>query len=98
MKTRFLGLVLALALGSLSFGGCASRRIKAFDDHQKHALSTLETFQTTNYWLWIDQEYQFYMCRDTGDQLVCRRECSGTNDVKCPQGAFVGLAGGTNVR
>jgi hypothetical protein len=98
MTTRIIGFLLALAGGSLATSGCVMRTIKDFDDHQKNSISTLQVLQITHYGFFATAEHQFFMCEDSGNTLTCKRECGGTNELQCPAGAFVGLAGASNVR
>jgi hypothetical protein len=68
--------------------GCVKRTVARFEDNQKAPVTALEVRKITSYWIFGRKEvHQFYMCQDTGSQLVCKLSCDGTNDVECPAAA-----------
>ncbi|MDI3289664.1 hypothetical protein [Polyangium sp. 15x6] len=87
----------ALALAALSTG-CVTRTITRFEDNQKSPVTALEVNKFENYLFFAKKTHQFYLCQDTGDKLICKLSCDGTNDVVCPQagGGYGGAT--TNVR
>lgn len=99
MNTRNHAFAAALmaVLGTASTG-CVSRTIVAFDDHPKHALTTLEVFESRSYFFWGEREHKFFSCTDTGDKLVCKRACGGNLDVQCPNEIATQNGRASNVR
>ncbi len=94
LTTALFALVLAA-----SATGCVTRTITRFEDNQKAPVTALEVRKTTSYWFSRKEVHQFYLCQDTGNQLVCRLSCDGKNDVVCPAAAGSGGAmTTTNVR
>jgi len=94
---RLVTSLFALALG-LSCMGCVTRTITRFEDNPKSPVTALEMVKNENYLVWRTTAYQFYLCQDTGDKLVCQISCDGKNDAVCPK---IGVTGGgttTNVR
>ena len=95
---------LATALFSLilaaSATGCVTRTITRFEDNQKAPVTALELNKVTRYWIFGSKMvHQFYMCQDTGNQLVCKLSCDGKNDVVCPAAAGSGgQLTSTNIR
>jgi hypothetical protein len=87
----------ALGLG-ISCMGCVTRQITRFEDNPKQPVTALELVKSTNYFVMRTQVYQFYLCQDTGDKLICTISCDGKNDAVCPMGATGGNLTTTNVR
>lgn len=87
----------SLALAALATG-CVTRTITRFEDNQKSPVTALEVSKFENYLFFAKKTHQFYLCQDTGDKLICKLSCDGTNDVVCPQagGSYAGAT--TNVR
>jgi hypothetical protein len=78
--------------------GCVTRTITRFEDNQKSPVTALEMVKNTNYFVMRKSVYQFYLCQDTGDKLVCELKCDGNNDAVCPMGTASGNYTTTNVR
>jgi hypothetical protein len=96
MKNLITGL---FALGiALSSTGCVFRHVTRFEDNQKAPLTALEMDKTTSYIVMAKTVHQFYLCQDTGEKLVCKLSCDGTNDVVCPAAQVNGNMTTTNVR
>lgn len=95
--TRLMTSLIALGLG-LSCMGCVTRTITRFEDNPKQPVTALEMVKTTNYFVMRTSVYQFYLCQDTGDKLICKISCDGTNDSVCPAGAASGTYTTINVR
>jgi hypothetical protein len=85
----------ALGLG-LSTIGCVNRTITRFEDSPKSPVTALEMRKDSNYVVWFTSVYQFYLCQDTGDKLVCEISCDGKNDAVCPKAGVI-QQGGTSV-
>jgi hypothetical protein len=85
----------ALGLG-LSTIGCVNRTITRFEDSPKSPVTALEMRKDTSYVVWFTSVYQFYLCQDTGDKLVCEISCDGKNDAVCPKAGVI-QQGGTSV-
>lgn len=95
--SRLMTSLFALGLG-LSCMGCVTRTITRFEDNPKQPVVALEMVKHTNYFIMGKVVYQFYLCQDTGDKLVCTISCDGKNDAVCPIGATSGGHTSTNVR
>jgi hypothetical protein len=96
--SRLVTSLFALGLGITTMG-CVTRSITRFEDNPKQPVTALELVKNTNYFVMRKSVYQFYLCQDTGDKLICEIKCDGKNDAVCPMGA--GSGGGfttTNVR
>lgn len=96
MKRLMTSLFLA-GLG-LSAMGCVTRTITRFEDNPKAPVTALEMVKNTNYFVMRTSVYQFYLCQDTGDKLVCTLSCDGTNDAVCPKAGITNGGTTTNVR
>jgi hypothetical protein len=83
---------------ALTCMGCVTRTITRFEDNQKFPVTALELVKNTNYWVMRSSVYQFYLCQDTGDKLICTISCDGKNDAVCPAAATSGNVTSTNVR
>ncbi len=77
--------------------GCVHRTIIAFEDHPTQPLTALQIMETKSYLVSSSTEHQFLTCSDTGNALVCKRQCGGDNDLVCPQGMTASWRS-TNVR
>lgn len=88
------------ALGIALFStGCVTRTVMRFEDNQKAPLTLLEVRKQTSYVVAPGPiVYQFYMCQDLGEKLVCKLSCDGTNDVVCPMASGGAGMTTTNVR
>lgn len=87
------------ALGvALTATGCVTRTITRFEDNQKAPVTALELVKNSNYWVYRTSVYQFYLCQDTGDKLVCEISCDGKNDAVCPKAGITSGGTTTNVR
>ena len=87
------------ALGmAISCMGCVTRTITRFEDNQKAPVTALEMVKRTSYVFAGTYAYQFYLCQDTGDKLVCEISCDGKNDAVCPKAGTSGNSTTTNVR
>jgi hypothetical protein len=97
MSRIFVALaVLSLSLGSF---GCVSHTITQFEDNPKAPLTALEVDKRFSVWTFYSKNtHQFYMCQDTGSQLVCKLSCDGNNDAACPATSNNGIRTTTNVR
>lgn len=95
--SRLMTSLFALGLG-ISSMGCVTRTITRFEDNQKSPVTALEMVKNTNYFVMRKSVYQFYLCQDTGDKLICTISCDGKNDAVCPAGATTGTYTSTNVR
>jgi hypothetical protein len=96
--SRLTTALFALGIALVSTG-CVTRQVTRFEDNQKSPLTLLEVKKTTTFFSPIKVVYQFYMCQDTGEKLVCKLSCDGANDVVCPAAAGSGGVGTTtNVR
>lgn len=93
-------LMIALSLLGIAVTstGCVTRHVTRFEDNQKAPLTALELDKRTDYFVMRKFVHQFYLCQDTGDKLVCKLSCDGTNDVVCPAAATSGNGATTNVR
>jgi hypothetical protein len=94
---RLVTSLFALGLG-ITCMGCVTRQITRFEDNQKSPVTALELVKNTNYFVMRKSVYQFYLCQDTGDKLICEIKCDGKNDAVCPMGATSGQYTTTNVR
>ncbi len=94
---RLMTSLFVLGLG-VSAMGCVTRSITRFEDNPKQPVTALELVKNTNYFVFRKSVYQFYLCQDTGDKLVCELSCDGKNDAVCPMGAGGGTFTTTNVR
>jgi hypothetical protein len=95
--SRLVTSLFALGLG-LSCIGCVTRTITRFEDNPKAPVTALEMVKNTNYWVMRTSVYQFYLCQDTGDKLVCSISCDGKNDAVCPKAGITSGGTTTNVR
>jgi hypothetical protein len=100
MNRIFMALAALLALSSF---GCVARTITHFEDNQKSPVTALEVdkvFTIPILSFYSKTTHQFYLCQDTGNQLVCKLSCDGTNDAVCPMGTTTnrGVTTTTNVR
>ena len=99
MRNTTTSLALMVLIGaSTVMGGCVKRKMLAFDDNPKQALTTMQVMTTKNYWLWATAEHQFFTCSDKGNSLECKRACGGTTDLICPMGAVVDGVAYTRIR
>jgi hypothetical protein len=95
---RWLTSLFVLGLGVSSMG-CVTRTITRFEDNPKQPVTALELVKNTNYFFFRKSVYQFYLCQDAGDKLVCSISCDGKNEAVCPMGAGTGgVYTTTNVR
>lgn len=78
--------------------GCVHRTIIAFADHPTQALTSMQIFETQNYLFGIKAEHKFLTCTDTGNQLVCKSQCGGSNDLVCPMAQTSSSWRSTNVQ
>ena len=94
---RKVMLMMALMMSLLTVG-CTRYAIRGASDHQDYKVTALEVTKMTNHVFWTSAEHVFWMCRDEGDTLVCKRRCGGDTDLECP--AATGGMGGitSNVR
>jgi hypothetical protein len=94
-------MALAVSLLALASSGCITRTITHFEDNQKSPVTALEVNrQFTILGLYSSVTHQFYLCQDTGNQLVCKLSCDGATDAVCPKAATTdgGVTTTTNVR
>ena len=92
-------MALAVSLLALASTGCVTRTITHFEDNEKSPVTALEVnkhFTVLGFYSKVT--HQFYLCQDTGNQLVCKLSCDGANDTVCPMGAASGNLTTTNVR
>ncbi len=94
---RLMTSLLVLGLG-ISTTGCVTRTITRFEDNPKQPVTALELVKTSYYVFYGKAVYQFYLCQDTGDKLVCELSCDGKNDSVCPMGTNSAGVVTTNVR
>jgi hypothetical protein len=95
--SRWVTSLFALGLG-LSCMGCVTRKITRFEDNPKGPVTALEMVKNTNYFVMRTSVYQFYLCQDTGDKLVCTISCDGNNEAVCPKASGGGGYTTTNLR
>lgn len=90
MMTRLITALFMLGIAATSTG-CVSYRVTRFEDNQKAPLLALEVDKQTSYVVSsaMKIQHQFYLCQDTGDKLICKLSCDGTNDVVCPRATVV---------
>lgn len=95
--TRALALSLvALACGS---SGCVTRTIVGFQDNPKYPLTLLKLSEVKNYYVYKTGELRFQTCIDTGEQLVCKRNCGGEKaTLECPLAVGTGYGVYSNIR
>ena len=100
MLVRKCSLLVAalLATFAIGAGGCVSRSIIAFDDHPKHPVTHLEVSEVSNYYVFKTGEHRFQTCIDTGDKLVCKRDCGGKTNLECPLAVGTGVGAFANTR
>lgn len=90
---------LGVSLGALFAVGCSNTYVTSFSDHATNPTTVLQAMHTWNYWVVRGAEHQFYMCRDTGNTLVCKKECGGDKvDLACPGLDLTFSSGTSNVR
>lgn len=94
---RWMASLFVLALSVTSMG-CVTRTITRFEDNPKQPVTALELVKNSYYVFYASSVYQFYLCQDTGDKLICELSCDGKNDSVCPMGATAGGVVTTNVR
>ncbi len=91
--------LIVFALSSLAFSSaCTTYQIRSAESHDKMPVLKLETIRTSNWFFWAEIEHQFWMCQDSGDDLLCERSCGGRQDIECPTSSFSGSAMTTNTR
>lgn len=95
--TRLLTALFVLGIAATQTG-CITRTVTRFEDNQKAPLTALELDKHMDYFVYRKHVHQFYLCQDTGDKLVCKLSCDGTNDVVCPAAVQSGNSATTNVR
>jgi hypothetical protein len=96
--SRFTTALFALGIALVSTG-CVTRTVTRFEDNQKSPLTLLEVKKQTSYVIAPGPiVYQFYMCQDMGEKLVCKLSCDGKNDVVCPMATGGGGMTTSNVR
>lgn len=92
-------MALAVSLLALASSGCVFRTITHFEDNEKSPVTAMEVDKLyTILGLYSKATHQFYLCQDTGNQLVCKLSCDGANDAVCPMGTASGATTTTNVR
>lgn len=83
-KWMLLGLV-AFALPAT---GCTHQWVRGLGDHGSQNLTMMEVQEEMNFYVWKSSEHIFYMCRDDGAALICKRECGAKGqDLQCPVSA-----------
>jgi len=96
--SRLITALTALSIALLATG-CVTRQVTRFEDNQKSPLTLLEVKKTTSYLVFPGPVvYQFYMCQDAGEKLICKLSCDGQNDVVCPAATAGGGMTTSNVR
>lgn len=95
--SRLVTSLFALTL-AFSCMGCVTRTITRFEDSPKNPVTALEMVKNSNYVVWRTSVYQFYLCQDTGDKLVCEISCDGKNEAVCPKTGVTSGGTTTNVR
>jgi hypothetical protein len=96
-----ISMALAALVLALSSVGCVTRTITRFEDNQKSPITALESDKRFSILSFYSKTtHQFYLCQDTGAQLVCKLSCDGANDAVCPVGTTTnsGITTSTNVR
>jgi hypothetical protein len=83
---------------ALAMSGCFSRQIVRFGTHEAKPVVLLETVDSTNYFVWTDNEHVFWSCVETNTDLDCSRRCGKGTDLKCPEVSIFQDAVGTNTR
>jgi hypothetical protein len=78
--------------------GCVYRQVTRFEDNQKSPITAIEVDKRMDYFVMRKVVHQFYLCQDTGEKLICKLSCDGTNDVVCPAAQVNGNMTTTNVR
>lgn len=85
---RLRWMLLGLAASVIPASGCTRQWVRGFGDHGTLNLTTMEVQETANYYVWRTSEHIFYMCRDDGAALICKRECGAKGqDLDCPASA-----------
>lgn len=74
---------------SLLLGGCVSRTIENIHDHPTRPLTLVETKRVKTFLkMPISDKYEYWMCQDKGNRLICELMCDGERDVACPEVNF----------
>jgi hypothetical protein len=99
MRQRIYSLVLfAFTSLGLASTGCVSQKILRFEDHPKFPVTSMELSVSKNYYVYRTQEHRFYLCNDAGEKLLCKRSCSDSMDIGCPNFLATAYSVGSNVR
>jgi len=85
MRHLMLFAVASLALASTA---CSTYQIRSAENHGTMPVMKLETIRTTYVLFWTEVEHQFWMCQDTGDDLLRERSCGGRQDLQCPTSTY----------
>lgn len=76
----------AFLLGVLTLAsGCFNRQLVRFQTHEQKPVVLMETLDTTDYWMWSDEEHVFWSCAESGDALNCARRCGKDSGLDCPK-------------
>lgn len=90
-------LLFASAL-AIAATGCTMYQIRSAESHGTMPVMKLETIRTTQILFITEVEHQFWMCQDTGDDLLCERSCGIDQDLQCPTSTYSDGAMTTNTR
>jgi hypothetical protein len=98
MRISQLATLSALVAATSVLGGCVTRKMIAFQDNPKQAITNMQVLKITNYLFSIGRELVFYSCTDDGKTLNCKRACGGTTDLGCPESTTSAYSTTTNIR
>lgn len=91
--TRLL-ILTALFLSS----ACTKYSFTHIEDHPAQKVTRIEALKTTDYFVSMKVEHQFYLCKQVGSKLSCKVACNGDTDLTCPGFSANGMVVSTNVR
>ncbi len=91
-------MLLAFSSLVLASTACTTYQIRSAESHGTMPVMKLETIRTTYLLFLAEVEHQFWMCQDTGDDLLCERSCGGRQDLQCPTSTYSDGAMTTNTR
>ena len=78
--------------------GCFNRQLLRFQTHAQKPVVLMETLDTTDYWLWSDDEHVFWSCAESSDALNCSRRCGKDSGLECPKVEIFSNQVGSNTR
>jgi hypothetical protein len=97
LSKRVVSVVFSLGLLALA-SGCFNRQLVRFQTHEAKPVVLMETLDTTDYWLWSDNEHVFWSCAESSDALNCSRRCGKDSGLECPELSIFNNQVGSNAR